>query len=369
MTHLAAQASACGFFRYEGKIHVGQTFTTLDKGKKNPQAEACATQFQTLTAASGDVGRRLDLFLAERVPELSRTRLQELIREGHVRVDGRIAKVSHRVSAGETIEIAVLPRPPLEALPEDLPLDLLYVDDDFVVVNKPAGMVVHAGAGHSRGTLVNALLHRLGNLSAAGGALRPGIVHRLDRETSGAMVVARNDKAHEHLSEQFRSRNVRKIYLALVHGKMPRDSGTITLPISRDPRRRTRMTARANQGRHARTDWRAIVRLDRCTLVEAVLHTGRTHQIRAHFAAIGHPVVGDTLYGAPRRLRCGTRDLPVLDRNFLHAARIGFSHPSSGVWVEVRAPLPKDLRVYFDQAGSSLGWRAAEIEAALAAFI
>ena len=324
---------------------------------------------QKLTAASGDSGRRLDLFLAERVPELSRTRIQELIREGHVRVDGKIAKVSQRVAAGETIEFEALPRPAPQALPEDLPLELLLVDDDFVIVNKPAGMVVHAGAGHSKGTLVNALLHRLGNLSAAGGALRPGIVHRLDRETSGAMVVARNDKAHEHLSEQFRSRNVRKIYLALVHGKMPRDSGTITLPISRDPRRRTRMTARAAKGRHARTDWRVISRLDRCTLIEAALHTGRTHQIRAHFGAIGHPVVGDTLYGAPRGLRAGARDLPLLERNFLHAARIGFSHPSSGAWVEVRAPLPRDLRVYFEQAGASLVWRAAEIDAALAPYV
>jgi 23S rRNA pseudouridine1911/1915/1917 synthase len=337
--------------------------------KKNPQAEACATTHQTLTAASGDAGRRLDLFVAQSVPELSRTRIQELIRGGHVRVDGQIAKVSQRVAAGENIEIEVLPRPALEASPEDLPLDLLLVDDDFVIVNKPAGMVVHAGAGHARGTLVNALLHRLGKLSEAGGALRPGIVHRLDRETSGAMVVARNDKAHEHLSEQFRSRNVRKIYLALVHGKMPRDSGTITLPISRDPRRRTRMTARATKGRHARTDWRAIARLDGCTLVEAVLHTGRTHQIRAHFAAIGHPVVGDTLYGAPRNLRSGKRNMPLLARNFLHAARIGFSHPSSRVWVEVRAPLAKDLRVYFDELGTSLGWRAAQIEAALAAYV
>src|SRR6202140_3269860 len=309
------------------------------------------TTQQKLTAASGDAGRRLDLFLAERVPELSRTRIQELIREGHVRVDGRIAKVSHRVSAGESIEIDVLPRPALEALPEDLPLDLLHVDDDFVIVNKPPGMVVHAGPGHSRGTRVNALLHRL------------------DRETAGAMVVARNGRAHEHLSEQFRSRNVRKIYLALVHGKMPRDSGTITLPISRDPRRRTRMTARATKGRHARTDWRVIARLDGCTLVEAVLHTGRTHQIRAHFSATGHPVVGDTLYGAPRSLRAGTRNLPLLERNFLHAARIGFSHPSTGAWVEVRAPLPKDLRVYFEQLGASLGWRAAQMEAALAPYV
>jgi len=227
---------------------------------------------------------------------------------------------------------------------------------------------VHAGAGHSRGTLVNALLHRLGRLSTSGDTLRPGIVHRLDRETSGAIVVARNDKAHEHFANEFRSRNVSKIYLALVHGKMPRDSGTITLPISRDARRRTRMTARAATGRHARTDWRVVARLDRSTLVELTLHTGRTHQIRAHFAAIGHPVVGDTLYGAPRGLRAGSCNLPLLGRNFLHAARLGFSHPSTGAWVEVRAPLPRDLRVYFEEAGISFGWHAAEISSALAPY-
>jgi 23S rRNA pseudouridine1911/1915/1917 synthase len=324
---------------------------------------------QKLTAASGDAGRRLDLLLAERAPSLSRTRIQELIREGNVRVDGKMAKASHRVAAGEIIEVEILPRPAPVAAPEDLPLELLMVDDEFVIVNKSAGMVVHAGAGHASGTLVNALLHRLGKLSGAGGTLRPGIVHRLDKETSGALVVARNDKAHEHLAEQFRSRNVRKIYLALVHGKMPRDSGTITLPISRDPHRRTRMTASGNKGRHARTDWRVIARLDRCTLVEAVLHTGRTHQIRAHFAAIGRPVVGDTLYGAPRGLRAGTRNLPLLERNFLHAARIGFSHPSTGDWVEVRAPLPRDLRVYFEQIAASLGRRKAEIDASLAPYM
>jgi 23S rRNA pseudouridine1911/1915/1917 synthase len=327
------------------------------------------TAYQKLTAASGDAGRRLDLFVAQRVPELSRTRIQELIRDGKVRVDGQIAKASHRIAASERIEVHVVPRPAMVAEPEDLPLDVLLVDDDFIIVNKAAGMVVHAGAGHARGTLVNALLHRLGKLSDAGGALRPGIVHRLDRETSGAMIVARNDKAHENLAEQFRSRNVRKIYLALVHGKMPRDSGSITLPISRDPHRRTRMTARATKGRHARTDWRVVVRLDRYTLVEVALHTGRTHQIRAHFAAIGHPVVGDTLYGAPRGLRAGARNIPLLERNFLHAARVGFSHPSSGAWVEVRAPLPRDLRVYFEQIAGSLGWRAAEIDAPLAPYV
>lgn len=324
---------------------------------------------QELIASSGDAGRRLDLFLAERVPAISRTRIQELIRDGKVRIDGRAAKASHRVAAGEAIVFEVSPRPALVAEPEDLPFEMLLVDDDFVIVNKPAGMVVHAGAGHARGTLVNALLHRLGKLSGSGGALRPGIVHRLDKETSGAMVVARNDAAHENLSDQFRSRNVRKIYLALVHGKMQRDSGTITLPISRDSNRRTRMTARERTGRHARTDWRVVSRLERCTLVETTLHTGRTHQIRAHFAAVGHPVVGDTLYGAPRGIRAGTRTLPLLERNFLHASRLGFSHPSSGAWIEVRAPLPADLRVYFDQIAASLGWRGSEIEAALAPYL
>src|SRR5882724_7701207 len=272
--HLGVDFSSIGFSLCAFGPGNAQIKTTQREVCATPMSETSSTQ-QKLTPASGDAGRRLDLFLSERVPQLSRARIQELIREGNVHVDGQTARASHRVAAGESIEIAVLPRPAMVAVPEDLPLDLLLVDDDFVIVNKPAGMVVHAGAGHARGTLVNALLHRLGKLSGTGGALRPGIVHRLDRETSGAMIVARNDAAHENLAEQFRSRNVRKIYLALVHGKMPRDSGSITLPISRDPRRRTRMTARGKTGRHARTDWRVIARLDRCTLVEAVLHTGR----------------------------------------------------------------------------------------------
>lgn len=346
-------------------------WNTLPKTNESPQAqaEAWGGARKTLAPAEEDAGLRLDVFLAQRVPELSRTRVQELIRDGHVRVDGSPAKASHRVSAGERVDVEAPPRPALVAQPEDLPLELLLVDDDFVVVNKPAGMVVHAGAGHARGTLVNALLHRLGNLSKSGGALRPGIVHRLDRDTSGAMVVARNDEAHEHLASEFRSRNVKKIYLALVHGKMPRDSGTIALPISRDPHRRTRMTARGSSGRHARTDWRIVARLDRAALVEATLHTGRTHQIRAHFAAIGHPVVGDTLYGAPREPVSGSRKLPPLGRNFLHAAVLGFAHPSTGAWVEVRAPLPRELRLYFEEAAKSLGWRAAETESALAPYV
>ena len=244
-----------------------------------------------------------------------------------------------------------------------------YVDDDFVIVNKPAGMVVHAGAGHSRGTLVNALLHRLGNLSAAGGALRPGIVHRLDRETSGAMVVARNDRrTNISPNNSVRAMSGKFIWRSCT-AKCRAIPGRSRCPFPVTPTAVRACPRASKKGRHARTDWRVIARLDRCTLVEVALHTGRTHQIRAHFAAIGHPVVGDTLYGAPRVLRAGARNLPLLERNFLHAARIGFSHPTSGSWVEVRAPLPRDLRVYFEQVGASLGWRAAEIEAALAPYV
>ena len=210
-----------------------------------------------------------------------------------------------------------------EPHPKKFRSELLYEDDDFVVVNKPAGMVVHAGAGASHGTLVNALLHRLGTLSSAGGALRPGIVHRLDRGTSGAMVVARNDVAHRALADQFRARTVHKTYIALLHGRLARDAGTIALPIARDPRRRTRMTARlARRAAKRARIGSVLLRLGNFTLVAAEPRTGRTHQIRAHFAATGHPLVGDTLYGAPERARAARVLLPALGRVFLHAARL-----------------------------------------------
>ncbi len=261
------------------------------------------------------------------------------------------------------------PRPPLAAAPEDIPLELLYEDDDFVVVNKAAGMVVHAGAGARTGTLVNALLYRLGGLSQVGGALRPGIVHRLDRGTSGAMVVARNDAAHRALAEQFRARAVHKTYIALLHGRLRRDAGSVSLPISRDPVRRTRMTARLRAGREARTDWRVLLRLGNYTLVAAEPRTGRTHQIRAHFAAEGYPLVGDTLYGAPERARAGRTLLPPLDRVFLHAARLGFAHPRSGKSLEVRAPLDGALREYLAQLAEAAEVRPAEVDAALRGYL
>jgi 23S rRNA pseudouridine1911/1915/1917 synthase len=321
-------------------------------------------ELQRFTVAAADAGTRLDRFLAARLPELSRTRIQELIDEGRARVNGRAAKPSHRVAAGETVEIEPQPRPPLAAAPEAIPLAILYEDEDVIVVDKPAGMTVHAGAGQSRGTLVNALLHHFGRLSGAGGALRPGIVHRLDKATSGALVVARHDAAHRRLAEQFQRRTIRKKYVALVHGRVGRDSGAIDLPIARDLKRRTRMTTRRARGRDALTEWRVLARLDGFTLVEVTLHSGRTHQIRVHFSALGHPVVGDTLYGAPREPRAGRETLPPLGRNFLHAARICFLHPRLERAVDVRAPLPAALRDYAARLCRALGLPPASFDAA-----
>jgi len=331
-----------------------------------PEASAATRRF---TVSAADAGRRLDLYLASRLPELSRTRIQELIDQGHVHVSGRSPRRAHRIAAGEVVEIEILPRPPLSAQPEEIPIELLYEDPDFVVVNKPAGMVVHAGAGVSRGTLVNALLHRLGKLSNAGGVLRPGIVHRLDRGTSGALLVARNDAAHRALAAQFRARTVQKTYIALLHGRLARDAGVIALPIARDPRRRTRMTARLRSGREARTSWRVLLRLGNFTLVAAELHTGRTHQIRAHFAAIGHPLAGDTLYGAPQRARAGGVLLPPLGRVFLHAARLGFAAPQSGRPIEVRAPLDAGLRTYLGELAAAVEAPPRQVDAALREYL
>jgi 23S rRNA pseudouridine1911/1915/1917 synthase len=314
-------------------------------------------------------GQRLDRFLASQLPQLSRTRIQELIEQGRVRVSGREEPASYRVNEGESLEVEVIERAPLIAVPEEIPIELLYEDQDLVVVNKPAGMVVHAGAGETHGTLVNALLHKLGTLADAGDAARPGIVHRLDRGTSGVLVVARNDETHRALAEQFEQREVEKYYLALVHGKLEQKTGTIALPIARDLERRTRMTTRRREGREARTDWRELFSLNGFTLVEARLHTGRTHQIRVHFAAIGHPVVGDTVYGAPRDVRVGGKIVGSLDRTFLHAARIAFEHPSTRERVEVRAPLAPELKRYLDELASALKVDRAKIGALLAGYL
>jgi len=337
-----------------------------NSGETFPEEQVVLRRF---TASAEDAGRRLDLYLASRLPDLSRTRIQELIDQGRVHISERLARRAQRVMPGDIIDIEILPRPPLRAAPEEIPLDVLYEDEDVIVVNKPAGMVVHAGAGAARGTLVNALLHHFGKLSSLGGNLRPGIVHRLDRGTSGAMVVARNDVAHRLLAEQFRSRAVSKTYVALLHGRMSRDAGTIERPISRDPQRRTRMTARLGHGRAAQTDWRVLLRLGNLSLIEAEPRTGRTHQIRAHFAAAGHRLVGDTLYGAPRQVRAGGASLNPLGRVFLHAARLSFAHPRTGATIEVQAPLDPGLREYLKELAQAADVEPRRVDAALRRYL
>lgn len=310
-----------------------------------------------------EIGKRLDQFLVSKLPDISRARVQQLISEGKVLANGTVAKASLRLKCDQRIEIlsSVVP-PPLRATPEDIPLEVVYEDEQLAVVNKPAGMMVHAGAGatddaRNRGTLVNALLHRFGSLSEVGGELRPGIVHRLDRGTSGLIVVAKTDHSHRRLAEQFARRQAKKTYFALVHGWLKQDRGTINDPISRDLLRRTRMTTRGHGGREAITHYEVQRRLDtpygKFSLLEIKIDTGRTHQIRVHMASISHPVVGDTLYGAPRELQPKprhsgrtniTRKALTLPRNFLHSSSLEIVHPTTGERLCFRTPLPTELQ-------------------------
>jgi 23S rRNA pseudouridine1911/1915/1917 synthase len=292
-----------------------------------------------LVAAAQDAGKRLDAFLHEALPEFSRSRLQSWIKAQRVRVKGQATRASYILHGGEFISVSPAELPPLKAEPEDLPLEVVYGDADVIVVNKSAGMVVHAGAGHHHGTLVNAVLHRFGPLSSINGAWRPGVVHRLDRDTSGLMVVARNDQAHQALAQQFQDREVEKIYLALVHGRMKQPQGRITAPIARDPVRRTRMTTRLTSGRAALTEYRVLEQFEKFSYLEVRIGTGRTHQIRVHLASLRHPIVGDRLYGAPS----APPGLPPLSRFFLHAHRLRFRLPSSGDPIRFEVPLPEEL--------------------------
>jgi len=324
------------------------------------------------TVTAEDAGQRLDRFLASQLPALSRSRVQLLMDEGRVQVDGTARKASHRVEPGERVAVEIPPPPPPGVEAEPIPIEILYEDTDLAVINKPAGMIVHPGARADSGTLVAALLHRFGGiegLSTVGGPLRPGIVHRLDKDTSGAVVIARTDQAHRKLVEDFRDRLVQKTYVALLHGKMKGEAGMVDLPVARDLRRRSRMTARRREGRPARTNWRTRLRIDGFTFIEADLRTGRTHQIRVHFSALGCPVVGDTLYGAPRQERVGSGLLPPLDRNFLHAARLAFDHPRTSKRIDVRAPLPRELRDYLVLLGRAAKADPALVDALLREFL
>ncbi len=286
-----------------------------------------------------DAGDRLDRAVHRRFPRLSRARVQDWIKAGRVLVNGHAARASSIVRPADLIEVEPSEPAPLRAVPEPLPLTVLYEDADVVAIDKPAGMVVHSGAGVHSGTLVNALLHRFGSLSRTAGELRPGIVHRLDRYTSGVLLVAKNDAAHQNLAGQFASRQVEKTYLALVHGAVKQDHGRIEKPIARDPRQRVRMTARLTHGRTASSEFRVLRRFPGFTFLEVRIGTGRTHQIRVHLSSIGHPVVGDRLYGAPAKIG----HEPTLPRYFLHAHRIQFHQPTTKELVTIESPLPEEL--------------------------
>jgi 23S rRNA pseudouridine1911/1915/1917 synthase len=317
------------------------------------------TEFpQHLNATAESAGDRLDHFLVSQIPDTSRARVQQLIAADKILVNGAPAKSSLRLRGDEQITIiGEVQPPPLRAIPEAIPLDIVYEDDDLAVINKPAGMMVHAGAGatedeRNRGTLVNALLHRFGQLSGVSGEMRPGIVHRLDKETSGLIIVAKNDVAHRKLAFQFSRREVKKTYIALVHGWVKQDRGTINSPISRDQVRRIRMTTRVSGGREAITHYTVQRRIDspygKFTLVEVRIDTGRTHQIRVHLASLGHPVAGDALYGAPREIRGKNKSTSSLPRNFLHAMSLEFQHPRTQVLLCFTRPLPAELRGFLE---------------------
>jgi 23S rRNA pseudouridine1911/1915/1917 synthase len=320
---------------------------------------------QTFTVPASAAGQRLDQWLVAQLPDISRVRVQQLIEQKKILVNGHVLKPSMRLRGSEEIVITgEVELPPLKAFAEDIPLDVVYEDESLAVINKAAGMSVHAGSGKdqagNRGTLVNALLHRFNGLSQIGGELRPGIVHRLDKETSGLVIVAKSDKAHRKLAEQFSRREVKKTYIALVHGWIKTSKGTINAAISRDIVRRARMTTRqtsqSKPGREAITHWLVTQQIEgdygKFSLLEVRIETGRTHQIRVHLSSIGHPIAGDTLYGAPGKVLSygGTGSEPAsLERNFLHASAIQFEHPISNRPLSFQQPLPAELKDFLGQ--------------------
>ena len=289
-------------------------------------------EVKSLIADEGDV--RLDKYVCQHFPELSRARAQSLIADGHITVNGQPAKPGLKLNVGDKLKVVIPPTPPEKPLPESIPLNIIYEDEDLLVVDKPAGLTVHPAPGHPGHTLVNALLAHLPHLADIGDWLRPGIVHRLDKDTSGLMLVAKNSSAQEHLIGQFKSHSVTKAYLALVRGHLAPETGIIEANIGRDPRDRKKMAV-VEKGREARTEYKVIRYIRGYTLVEVRPETGRTHQIRVHLGAIGFPVVGDKIYGVRS---------PFLSRQFLHACRLGFSLPASGEYVEFKSELPEDLK-------------------------
>ncbi len=315
------------------------------------RGEEDGTQTLTFRVEASDAGARLDAYLAARIEGWSRARIHRLVEDGDVLVGGRTAKPAYKLRADDEIEVELVPTDATAFAPEDIPVQVIYEDDDLVVVNKPAGLVVHPAAGISSGTLANALAFHFRQLSTRAGTIRPGIVHRLDRDTSGLIVVAKNEASHENLADQFRAREVFKSYVALVHGRVKEETGRVEQAIARDPRNRTRMAVVAG-GRPALSLYSVRRRFDRFTLLDVEIKTGRTHQIRVHLQWLKHPVVGDPVYGGGRdnsikdpRLRAR---LNALKRQFLHAEQLGFRHPRTNEPLRFTAPLPNELSGFLE---------------------
>jgi 23S rRNA pseudouridine1911/1915/1917 synthase len=310
----------------------------------------------TIFAGVADHNRRLDAVVAAHLPDCSRSLAANLIANQQILVDNQPKKPGYRVKSGEQITVRIPEPEPVEYKPEPIPLHILYQDSDLVVLNKQAGIVVHPAPGHSRGTLVNALLYHCPDLEGIGGEIRPGIVHRLDKDTSGTMVVAKNASALEALAKQFKERSVRKKYLALVYGELAKDTGTIDLPIGRHPVHRKQMSTITRKGRHAVTSWNVLKRFQGISLLELTLQTGRTHQIRVHCATIDHPIVGDPIY-RPRKLFKNLDNKPAaiinhlkaIPRQMLHARQLGFHHPRTAEWLTFESPIPEDMEAVIEK--------------------
>jgi 23S rRNA pseudouridine1911/1915/1917 synthase len=339
----------------------------IQEGRGYPIAPSLFLQAQSLvetrelTFPAEEGPERLDSFLARAVGEVTRSAVQRLIDGGMVTVDGAVPKPSLKLKGGERVIVSIPPPVPAEPAAEHIPLEILYEDSDLIVVNKPAGMVVHPGAGAGSGTLDNALLAHCNDLSGIGGQVRPGIVHRIDKDTSGVLVVAKNDRAHLALAHQFKEHTVKRVYLALVFGSPKADKGRIESAIGRHPSERTKMSGKARHGKHAVTHWHAARRYPGLTLLRLKLETGRTHQIRVHLSEAGHPLVGDQVYGGGSRLSA-VRDpelrrlIRELGRQALHAKVLGFIHPGTGEYMEFDTELPADMAriiAYLEKTGTA----------------
>jgi 23S rRNA pseudouridine1911/1915/1917 synthase len=303
---------------------------------------------QNIVVQSSDVGERIDTFLSKKTG-ITRSQVQKFVVNGAVFVNGMPVSRNYRLKINDDIVFSVTDKEAQGLVPEPLPVEILYKDEHVIVVNKPAGMVVYPAAGHSRGTLMNALAYYCEDLAAVGGPLRPGVVHRLDKDTSGVMVVALSDRAYYGLTSQFRERTIKRRYMVLVHGNIKEDEGEISLKIGRSPSDRKKMSTRGRTGKEARTRWKVVKRFGSSTLIEARLGTGRTHQIRVHFASVGHPVLGDRTYGKKIEIEEKKKKKISFPRQMLHAELLGFMHPATGEYLEFTSPLPEDMAQKIEQ--------------------